>query len=156
MYCSRQAPLSMGFSRQEYYSGLPCLPPGDLPDPGIEPQSPTLQADSLPLKPHDEHYEAKVKVAQLCLTLCDPMEYTVHGILQARILEWVDFFPRESSQPRDQTQVSCIARTFFTSWATREAPWWVLYSEVIPLWPYLNLPTKYGHEIILTDLFSWQ
>ena len=43
---ARQAPLSMGFSRQEYWSGLPCPPPGDLPNPGIEPRSPTLQADS--------------------------------------------------------------------------------------------------------------
>ena len=48
---ARQAPLSMGFSRQEYWSGLPCLPPGDLPNPGIEPRSPTLQADSLPSEP---------------------------------------------------------------------------------------------------------
>ena len=48
--------------------------------------------------------------------------YIVHGILQARILEWVAFpFSRGSSQPRDQTQVSCIAGRFFTSWATREA-----------------------------------
>ena len=38
MDCTRQAPLSMGFSGQEYYSGLPCSPPGDLPDPGIKPQ----------------------------------------------------------------------------------------------------------------------
>ena len=37
----------MEFSRQEYWSGLPCLPPGDLPNPGIKPESPTLQADSL-------------------------------------------------------------------------------------------------------------
>ena len=37
-----QAPLSMGFSRQEYWSGLPCPPPGDLPDPGVEPESPAL------------------------------------------------------------------------------------------------------------------
>ena len=44
-----QAPLSMGFSRQEYWSGLPCPPPGDLPHPGIKPASPPLQADSLPL-----------------------------------------------------------------------------------------------------------
>ena len=44
---ARQAPLSMGFSRQEYWSGLPCLPPGDFPDPGIEPRSSALQADSL-------------------------------------------------------------------------------------------------------------
>ena len=44
-----QAPLSMGFSRQEYWSGLPFPSPGDLPDPGIEPGTPALQADSLPL-----------------------------------------------------------------------------------------------------------
>ena len=48
----------------------------------------------------------KVKVAQSCPTLCDPMDYTVHGILQARILEWAAFpFSRGSSQPRDRTQV---------------------------------------------------
>ena len=46
---SHQAPLSMGFSRQEYWSGLPCLSPGNLPNPGIKPRSPALQADSLPL-----------------------------------------------------------------------------------------------------------
>ena len=45
---AHQAPLSMGFSRQEYWSGLPCPPPEDLPDPGIKPWSPVLQADSLP------------------------------------------------------------------------------------------------------------
>ena len=44
---TRQAPLSMGFSRQEYWSGLPCPPPGDLPNPGIECKSPAWQADSL-------------------------------------------------------------------------------------------------------------
>ena len=58
----------------------------------------------------------KVKVTQLCLTLYDPMYYTVHGILQARILKWVAVpFSRESSQPRDQTQVSHIAGGLFTS-----------------------------------------
>ena len=66
--------------------------------------------------------KGKMKVAQLCLTLCNPMAYTVHGILQARILEWVAFpFSRGSSQPRNWTQVSCIVGGFFTSWATREA-----------------------------------
>ena len=64
----------------------------------------------------------KVKVAQSCPTLCNPMDYTVHGILQARILEWVAFpLSRESSQPRDRAQVSCIAGGCFTTWATREA-----------------------------------
>ena len=52
------------------------------------------------------------------------MDYTVYGILQARMLEWVTFpFSKESSQPRDQTQVSHIVGRFFTSWATREAPY---------------------------------
>ena len=78
-----QAPLSMGFSRQEW---------------------------------------EKVKVTQSCPTLCDLIAYTVHGILQARIWEWVAFpFSRGSSQPRDQPQVSHIAGGFFTSWATMEA-----------------------------------
>ena len=63
-----------------------------------------------------------VKVAQSCPTLCDSMDYTVHGILQARILEWVAFpFSRGSSQPRNRTQVFHIAGRFFTRWATREA-----------------------------------
>ena len=60
--------------------------------------------------------KVKVKVVQSCLTLCDLTDYTVQGILQARILVWVAFpFSRGSSQPRDQTQVSHIAGGFFTS-----------------------------------------
>ena len=55
-----------------------------------------------------------MKVTQSCPTLCDPTDYRVHGILQARILEWVAFpFSRGSSQLRDRTQVSCIAGIFF-------------------------------------------
>ena len=50
-----QAPLSMGFSRQEYWSGLPFPPPGDLPDPGIEPGSPALEADALPSEPPEKY-----------------------------------------------------------------------------------------------------
>ena len=66
--------------------------------------------------------EVKVKVAQSCLTLCNPMDYTAHGILQARILEWVAFpFSRGSSQPRGGTQVFRTAGRFFTTLATREA-----------------------------------
>ena len=60
-----------------------------------------------------EVWKVKVEVAQLRLTLCD---YIVHGILQARMLEWLAFpFSRGSSQPRDQTLVSHIAGRFFTS-----------------------------------------
>ena len=85
-----QAPLSMGFSRQENWSKL---------------------------------------VAQWCVTLCNPMDCSlsgssVHGILQARILEWVAIpFSRGTSRLRDWTQVSCIAGRFFTIWATREVHW---------------------------------
>ena len=69
----------------------------------------------------------KVKVAQLCPTLCDPVDcslpgFSVHGILQARILERVAIpFSKGSSWPRDRTQVSCFAGGFFTIWATKEA-----------------------------------
>ena len=51
MGCSCQAPLSMGFSKQDYWNGLPFPPPGDLPDPGIESRSPASQAGSLPSEP---------------------------------------------------------------------------------------------------------
>ena len=75
--------------------------------------------------------KVKVKVVQSCLTLCYPMDYTVHGILQARILEWVAFpFSRGLSQPRDRTQVSRVAGGFFTSWANKGSPRileWVAY-----------------------------
>ena len=54
MDCSLPAPLSMGFSRQEYWNGLPFPSPGDLPSPGIKPGSPTLQADSLPFEPQEK------------------------------------------------------------------------------------------------------
>ena len=65
----------------------------------------------------------KLLVAQWCPTLCDPRDYSppgssVHGICQARILEWVAIsFSRGSSQPRDWTQVSCVAGRLFTIWA---------------------------------------
>ena len=61
---ARQAPLSMGFSRQEYWSGLPCPPPGDLPHPGIEARSPTLQAHCLPCEPPG--MPQKTSVPSLC------------------------------------------------------------------------------------------
>ena len=54
MDCSHQVPLSMGLSRQEYWSGLPFPSPGDLPNPGIELRSPALQADSLLSEPPEK------------------------------------------------------------------------------------------------------
>ena len=112
-----------GFSRQEHYSGQPFPSPGDLPNLGIEQRPSALAGGFLtpgppekpPNPPAVEESEAEVKVAQSCLTLCDPMDCPLHGILQASILEWVAFlFSRGSSQPKDQTQISHMAGKFFT------------------------------------------
>ena len=105
------------FCRQEYLSGLPFPSPGDLPDPRMEPELPALQADSLPSQssgkpPGWMPYHAP---AQSCLTLCKPVDCnpsgsSVHGIFQARILEWVPISSsRGSFWPRDWTCVSCIS-----------------------------------------------
>ena len=69
--------------------------------------------------------------------LCDPMDYTVHGILQARVLEWVAFpCSRGSSQPRDRIQVSRVAGGFFSSWATREGQMTPACFHFLPAPPY--------------------
>ena len=81
--------MSMEFSRPEYWSGQPFPSPGDLPNPGIEPRSPALEADSLLLS----HWGSP------------------------KILEWVAVpFSRASFWPRNPTRVTCIAGRFFTSW----------------------------------------
>ena len=148
---AHQAPPSMGFSRQEYCSGMPFSSPGEIPDPGIKPGSPALQASALPSEPPGEHIvysyrnsiwcccfclvasvmsdsvwphrqqptrlprlqdspgkntgvgchfllqcmkvKSEREVAQSCPTLSDPMDWSlpgssVHGIFQARVLEW--------------------------------------------------------------------
>ena len=90
-----QAPLSMGFSRQEHWSGVPCPPPVDLSSSGIDPVSLSSLCD-----PKD----------------CSPPGSSVHGMLQARTLEWVAMsFSRGSSRPRNRTYVSCLAGGFFTT-----------------------------------------
>ena len=61
---AHQAPLSMEFSRQEYQNGLPFPPPGSLPDPEIEPVSPTLQADPLPAEPSNDSHPLKILFAK--------------------------------------------------------------------------------------------
>jgi len=84
--------------------------------------------------------KVKVLVAQLCLSLndtmdCSPPGFSLHGILQARIPEWVVIpFSRESSQPRDRTWVSCIVRRFFTIWAIKEATRQLLWYSITKNW----------------------
>ena len=113
-----QASPSMGFSKQEYWSRLPFPSSGNLPDPGIKPGSPALQADALPSEPPGKMLgktegkkekrvakhvcvlscsaaaAAAAKSLQSCPTLCDPIGgsppgFPIPGILQARTLEWV-------------------------------------------------------------------
>ena len=80
-----------------------------------------------------------MKVIQLCSTLCNPVAYTVHGILQARILDWVAYpFSRGASQPRNQTQVSQISGRFFTRWSIRDSQ---EYSSGYPIPSPVGLPT---------------
>ena len=87
-----------------------------------------LNVSSIPKLWESKLFPKTNEVAQSCPTLCDPMDCSlpgssIHGIFQARVLEWAAIsFSRRSSQPRDQTQISCIAGRRFTIWATREAP----------------------------------
>ena len=103
----------------------------------------------------------KVLAIQSCLTLCDPMDYSlpgssVHGISQARILEWVGIsLSRGSFRLRDRTRVFCIAGRFFTIWAPREALIWAwttvnLHATDIYLMPHVqcwecNCPAKQSY-----------
>ena len=76
---AHQAPLSMEFSRQEYWSELPCPSPGDLPDPEIEPRSPSWKADSLLSNLPGNLYLQFCSVIQSCPTLCNPMNCSKAG-----------------------------------------------------------------------------
>ena len=130
---ARNAPLCIGFSRQEYLdTGAGCivLLQGNFPTQGSNPGPLCLlhwQADSLPFTPLGKPYNRiKVLLTQSCLTLCNPIDCSlpgssVHGILQAIILVWVAMpFSRGTSWPMNWTMVSCIAGRFHI-WATREA-----------------------------------
>ena len=107
-----------------------------------------------------------VLVAQSCPTLCDPWDgspsgSSVHGILQARILEWAAIpFSRGSSRPRDRTQIFCIACRFFTVWATGDAPFThgSAYMSILtsrfsstphPPWSNTNFYKRTAHIILL-------
>ena len=121
---ARQAPLSMEFSKQQYWNWLPFPPPGDLTNPGIKPVSPALTDRFFILAPPwKPTFNMKwMKVTQSCPTLYKPIDYIVHGILQARKLQRVAVpFSSRSFQPRDWTQVSHIEGGLLTSWTTQEA-----------------------------------
>ena len=82
---------SWGFSRQEYWRGLPCPHPGDLPNPGVKLRSPELKVDSVPSEPPGKALSGLCvcSVTQSCQILCDPMDYglpasSVHGIFPGK------------------------------------------------------------------------
>ena len=132
MDCIPPGPSVHGTPQARILGGLLSPSPGDLPDSGTEPMclvSPALAGSFFITS---TTWEALILAmccvlfAQLCPTLCSPMDCSlpgssVLGILQARILEWVAIpFSRGSSQPKNQTWVSYITGRFFTDWATRE------------------------------------
>ena len=132
--CPHQAPLSLGFSRQDYWSGLLFPSPWNLPNPGIELRSLHCRQTFSHLIHQESPMEHQITkaiiyilhgiccyccclVAQSCPTVLQPHRLysppgsSVHRISQARIPEWVAIpFSRESSQPREQALVSCIGR----------------------------------------------
>ena len=90
MECNQQAPLSMGFSRQQYWSGLPFPSAGDLPDPGIEPRSPAWEADDLISEPPGKPQIVMENNVCLIINVCQNIfaEYTVvamHGLQPTRL-----------------------------------------------------------------------
>jgi len=118
---AHKAPLSMGFSRQEYWSGLPFPSPGDLPNPGIEPRPPAWQTDSLPSEPPGKPINRNVSFTQSCLTLTTSLTVAHQVPLSMGFPRTVAiFYSRGSSWLRDRTWVSCIAGRFFSVWATKE------------------------------------
>ena len=117
----------MEFSRQEYWSGLPFPSPGDLPDPGIEPESPILQADSLPSEPPGKPgFGDSVQFSSLtqsCPTLCDPMDCSTPGLpvhcqlmLDMSLLKLMSI---ESVMPSNRF-ILCRPLLLLASWASDE------------------------------------
>ena len=146
---AHQAPPSLGSSRQEYWSELLIPSPGDLPDPGIKPRSPTLpgrffaiwvtRETSYPLYLYSNHWwnrtnpgvaaaAAAAKSLQLCPTLCDPIDGSppgsaVPGILQARTLEWVAISFSNAWKWKGKVKSLSYVRLFVTPWTVaHQAP----------------------------------
>ena len=131
----------MEFSRPEYLSELPCPPPGGLPNPGIQPRCPALQADSLPAEPQGNPKDAGVGSLSL-LQRIFPTQQSNPGLLHCRwilyqlshkgsprILEWVAYlFSSGSSQLRNRTGVSCFARRILYQLSYQRSPFcaWAL------------------------------
>ena len=126
---AHQPPPSMEFSRQEYWSGLPFPSPGDLPDPGIEPRSPELRADTLPSEPPGNPY---------------------------RYEGWI--IKKTEHQRMYAFELWCWRRLLRVPWAARQSNQWIL-KEISPEYPLKGLILKmklqdFGHLMWRTELLE--
>ena len=128
---AHQAPLSMGFLRQECWSGLPFPSPGYLPNPRIEPVSPALAGRFFTTEPPGNLWlaaAAAAKLLQSCPTLCNseddsPSGSTFPGILQARTLEWVAI--SFSNVWKWKVKVKCVANCILKNSALHSRHWYL-------------------------------
>ena len=144
---------------QESWSELPFPFPGDLPNPGTEPRSPSLQPDSLPPEPPGKpiYLSAAAKSLQSCPTLCDPIDGSppgspVPGILQARTLEWVAISFYKAWKWKVKVKPLSHVRFFATPWtATYQAPPSMGFSRQ-EYWSGVPLPSINGVLRFLIEL----
>ena len=161
---ARQAPLSMRFSRQEYWSGFPCPPPGVLSSPGIEPASPALAGTFFTTEPPGKPSPLPCAVLSCfsCVWLF-AMPWTVThqdprsmGILQAIIREWVAMpSSRGFFQPQDWTCISylsCIGRRILYHWATWETLYLIPH-QIFNVFPLL-CTTGWTHGFLFYSIAS--
>ena len=106
---AHQAPLSMGFPRKEYWSGLPFVSPGDLPDPGIEPVSPALQADSLPLSQLGSLLRGLTSLNDLASTHfpSTSLSFSYSGLLSV-LKRWDSFLPQVLAEMTQTIHSECF------------------------------------------------
>ena len=123
------------------------------------PGSMTLEHHASPGRPCGLERKKESEVTQLCPTLCDPVDCSlsgssIHGIFQARLLEWIAIsFSRGSSQPRDQTQVSHIVGRCFTVWATKTICQNYISDCHLPAWKPVPIPRQSLHQFFLLLCF---
>ena len=143
MDCSLQAPLSMGFSRQEYWSGLPCLPPGDLPNLGIEPESPALQANSLLSEPPVKPIQVRESVTELLNKPCPSWGWRAGPWprLWTRSLP-VLFLPSAGQGPQPPHRAAALGARIFAVLCSLGVTFVTEPEEILELWPFVPFKTK--------------
>ena len=151
-----QAPLSMGFSREEYWNGLPFPSPGDLPNWGIEPRSPALPADSLPTEPPG-------KPLLYCgyIEFCQENALIITNTLFQQHKKWLYTWPSPDDQYRNQTDYIICSQRWRSSihsaktrpgadWGSDHEPLIAKFRLKLKRWPFLPLSFKMVLEVLAT------